>query len=168
MYVNHYTSIWWVPPPGHKPPYTPTKPSPLSSNMTRRGTHILMYTGMCCSNGPFFTRIPKHGSHFLQINIPQDMGPFSWMSHVNKQSHTNKRNCKNRATISSKIPKNKYLFLPKWPLKMGKGFEAPTARRRQTHVQIESEYPRNVTGLITHILFWETIKSHHLRTPWHI
>ena len=38
--------------------------------------------------------------------------------------------------ISREIPKNVYLFLPKWPLKMGKG---------HTPVQVKSEYPTTAT-----------------------
>ena len=64
--------------------------------------------------GPiFYKNILKHGSIF---SIFQNFWVFTWQTPENFEKWV---------CILRKIPKNGYLFWPKWPLNMGIGFEAP-------------------------------------------
>ena len=78
--------------------------------------------------GRFFTRNPemrlkkkilKHGFNFLTK-------PKFWGFRMAKTPE-NRKSFEKRAYFSRKILNNGYPFLPKWPLKMGRGFEARAA-----------------------------------------
>ena len=81
------------------------------------------------------------------------MGPIFWLrpnfqifAWGKPKKITN--NCEISAYFSRKILNNGYPFLPKWPLKMGRGFEAWAAHhcpnhRSKVYVQTKSEYPLN-------------------------
>ena len=108
--------------------------------MPGRGTHIFGRTGMCRSNGSlfykkslnmgpvFYQKILKHGSTFLtepkfssfrMAKTPQNCEIFEkW------------------AYFSRKLLKNGYPFVPKSPLKMGKGFEAQAAHPCPTQIWV--------------------------------
>ena len=87
--------------------------------------------GMCCSNGSlfykksfnmgpvFYKKICKSGSSFL--TEPK----FSRFCMAKTQK--NHKICEKLAYFSRKILNNGYPLLPKWPLKMGRGFEARAA-----------------------------------------
>ena len=103
------------------------------------GTHIFGRMGMCRSNGSlfykkslnmgpvFYKKILKHGSTFL--TEPKFSG----------SSIKHGENCKifeKWAYFSRKILKNGHPFLPKSPLKMGRGFEARAAHPCQTQIWV--------------------------------
>ena len=69
------------------------------------------------------------------------MGPFFQNFQVFAMSML--ENCEKWAHILRKIPQNGYLFLPKWPIKIGRGFEAWVAHP----VQTKFEYPLVKTRL---------------------
>ena len=103
------------------------------------GTHIFGQTGMCRSNGSlfykkslnmgpvFYQKILKRGSTFL--TEPKFSG-----FHMAKTPKIAKF-LKN-GPIFRKILKNEYPFLPKSPLKMGRGFEARAAHPCPTQIWV--------------------------------
>ena len=125
-----------------------------SRNQGWGGTQIFGRTEMCRSNGSlfykkslnmgpvFYQKILKHGSTFLTEpkffgfslgENPENRKIFEkWAS----ENPENRKIFEKWAYFSRKILKNGYLFLPKSPLKMGRGFEAraahlcPTPRAR--------------------------------------
>ena len=67
--------------------------------------------------GCFSQEIPVNMGPIFCKNIPKHGFVFSKISQIFKKwTH-----------ILRKMPKKGYLFLPKWPLKMGRGFEAEAA-----------------------------------------
>ena len=77
--------------------------------------------------GPvFYQKILKHGSTFL--TEPK----FSGFSHG--ENPENREIFEKWAYFSRKILKNRYSFLPKSPLKMGRGFEARAAHPGPTQI----------------------------------
>ena len=109
------------------------------TNWVRVYSHIWPI-GMCRSNGSLFykktlnmgpvfhQKILKHGSTFL--TEPK----FSGFSHG--ENPGNREFFEKWAYISRKILKNGYPFLPKSPLKMGKGFEARAAHPCPTQIWV--------------------------------
>ena len=97
------------------------------------GTHILRQTGMCGCNGSlfykkslnmgpiFYKKILIHGSTFL-----------TWAC----ENPENCKICEKWVYFSRKILNNGYPFLPKWPLKMGRGFDARAAYPRPNQIWV--------------------------------
>ena len=80
-------------------------------------THILRQIGMCRSNESLFDK-KSQNMGAISTKVSQHMAPFF----QNFQNFW-----KNWPTFQEKPLKNEYLFLPKWPFKMGVGFEAQAA-----------------------------------------
>ena len=109
-----------------------------SSVMPGEGTQIFGRTGMCRSNGSlfykkslnmgpvFYQKILKHGSTFL--TEPKFSG------FCKAKTPKNREIFEKRAYFSRKILKNGYPFLPKSPLKMGRGLEAQAAHPCPTQI----------------------------------
>ena len=96
------------------------------------GTHIFGQTGMCRSTGSlFYKKSLNMGPVFYQKSL--NMGQFFWL-------------CPNfwvfawqkpqKSWNLWKILKNGYPFLPKSPLKMGRGFEAWVAHPCPTQIWV--------------------------------
>ena len=107
---------------------------------SRVGTHIFGQTGMCRSNGSlfykkslnmgpiFYQKIRKHGSTFL-----------TWaqiFGYSHGENPENREIFEKWAYFSRKMLKNGYPFLPKSPLKMGRGFEARAAHPCPTQIWV--------------------------------
>ena len=104
------------------------------------GTHIFGQTGMCRSNGLlfykkslnmgpiFYQQILKHGSTFL--TEPKFLG---FRMAKNPKNH---EIFEKWAYFSREILKNVYPFLPKSPLKMGRGFDAQAAHPCPTQIWV--------------------------------
>ena len=120
------------------------------------GTRIFGRTGMCRSNGSFFNekslnmgpvfyqKILKHGSTFL--TEPK----FSGLRMAKTPKIT--KFLKN-GPIFQKILKNGYPFLPKSPLKMGRGFEARAAHPCPTQILVPPPPGPIHTGSVAIIWF---------------
>ena len=98
------------------------------------GTHIKANGDVPLYWVTFLQEILKHGSHFLQKKIHNKTWvQFSIWAQIFEFSHgknpENRKICEKWAYFSRKILNNGYLsaFLPKWILKMGRGFEAQVA-----------------------------------------
>ena len=104
------------------------------------GTHIFGWMELCRSNGSlfckkslnmgpvFYQKILKHGSTFL--TRPQIFG------FLHGETPKNRKISEKWAYFSRKNLKNGYPFLPKSPLKMGRGFEAQAAHPCPTQIWV--------------------------------
>ena len=73
-----------------------------------------------------------------------NMSPIFWLSpNFQGENLQNCNICEKWTYFSREIFNNGYTFLLKWPLKMGRGFEARAAHP----CPIKSEYPSGVTPL---------------------
>ena len=116
-------------------------------------TVILRHTGMCRSNGSLFHKKSlKYGSPFsTKISLNMDLffqqfknfRVFAWhFQNFLVFAMRTPKNFEKWAYISRKILKNRYLFLPKWPLK----WVSVSRLEWHTHFQSKSEYPPGVGG----------------------
>ena len=98
-----------------------------------RGTLILRHKGMCHSNGSLFHKKSLNNAWAtFSTKISLNMGPsFPNFGGIRMRVP---KNCEKWAYIWRKITKNGCLFLPKWPLKMGRGFKAQEAHPNQIWV----------------------------------
>ncbi len=119
--------------------------SSINRGQNPRGVlKYVSYTGMCRPNGLFFHKKSldkgplfrgktlKHGSSFpkcskfwvFAIQNFKKFRVFAWRTLKNFK----------KAYILRKILRNGYLFLAKWPLEKGKGFQARAAHPRSNQI----------------------------------
>ena len=96
-----------------------------------------------CSAGPVKANgdVPLQWVAVLHKKKSLNMGPIFWLSQIFEFSHgENPENrkiiCDKWAYFSRKILNSGYLLLSKWPLKMGRGFEAQTAHPRPNQIWV--------------------------------